>query len=141
MNKIILIGRLTRDPEYNTYPTENGEFRVAKFSLAVSRNTERDVTDFFNVRGFNKLADTAFRYLHKGMRIMVEGELQTSTYSDKKTGEKKTAYDIIAQRFEFLDSRKDSGNDQSGNSPPPAPEDFDGFMSIPDGYDEELPFR
>lgn len=141
MNKIILIGRLTRDPEYNTYSTENGEFRVAKFGLAVSRNTSRDVTDFFNIKGFNKHADTAFKYLHKGMRIMVEGELQISTYPDKETGEKKTAYDIIVQRYEFLDSKKDSSNDQPGNYPPPAPEGYDGFMNIPDGYDEELPFR
>lgn len=140
MNRIILIGRLTRDPEYKTYQTENGEFRLAKFSLAVSRNTSKDVTDFFVVKGFNKLADTAYKYLHRGMRIMVEGELQTSSYPDKETGEKKTVYEISAQRFEFLDSKKDS-SDQPGDYPPPSPENDDGFMNIPEGYDEELPFR
>lgn len=140
MNKIILTGRLTRDPAYKRCNSVNGEFRVANFNLAVRRSGTKDVTDFFRIKAFNAFADSAFHYLHQGMRIMVEGELQTSSYPDRETGEKKTAYEVVVQRFEFLDSRKEDSS-QTGNYPPPAPEGYDGFMNVPDDELDDLPFR
>lgn len=140
MNKIIVTGRLTRDPAYKRCNSVNGEFRVSNFNLAVRRNGSRDTTDFFRIKAFNGIADSAFHYLHQGMRIMVEGELQISSYPDRETGEKKTLYEIVAQRLEFMDYRREESS-QEGNYPPPAPEGYDGFMGVPEDEMDDTPFR
>ena len=139
MNKVIMMGRLTKDPEHKEVSSGNGNFQVANFIIAVRRNTS-DTTDFFRVKAFNKLSEIARDYLHKGMRVLIEGELNTSSYANKDTGEKKTSYEINAVRIEFVDT-KSGNNNAPGNFPPPAPEGYDGFMNIPDEIDEDLPFK
>lgn len=141
MNRVIMIGRLTRDPECKEISSQNGKFQVANFDIAVRRNTT-DVTDFFHVKAFNKLSDIAEKYLRKGMKVLVEGELLTSSYTDKDTGKKKTSFEISATRIEFVESKSGNENDGSTrNYPPPTPADYDGFSGIPEGYDENLPFK
>lgn len=144
MNKIILVGRLTRDPVYRQYNNDKGAFSVANFDLAVKRNTARSSDDgayFFHIKAFNKLADTAANYLHQGMRILVEGELQTSAYPDKETGEKKTYYEICAQRLEFLDGNSGNETRQTNGDIPPASDGHRGFVDMPEEEMDEMPFQ
>lgn len=136
MNKVIMIGRLTKDPDFKEVQQENGGFHVANFDIAVRRNTKK-VTDFFHVKAFNKIADISRDYLHKGMRILVEGELNVTSYPDKETGEKKSYCEINASRIEFIDTK--NNGDSAGSVPSPAPDEYNGFMDIPEGY-ENLPF-
>lgn len=140
MNKVIMSGRLTKDPDYREIQQEIGSFHVANFDLAVRRNS-KNVTDFFRVKTFNKIADNVKEYLHKGMRVLVEGELNITSYTDKETGEKKSYCEINASRVEFIDAKNGSENgSNSGGYPQPAPDGDDSFMSIPEGY-EDLPFK
>lgn len=141
MNKVIMIGRLTKSPDYKEISSQNGTFRVANFDIAVRRNSSA-TTDFFHVKAFNNLADTARDYLRKGTKVLIEGELQTSSYPDKDTGEKKIYYGINAARIEFIESKSGVGSsDTAGGYPPPVPDGYDEFMNIPDGIDEDLPFK
>ena len=136
-----MLGRLTRDPVCKEIRSQNGDFRVANFDIAVRRNTT-DVTDFFHVKAFNKLSDVAEKYLRKGMKVLVEGEMTTSSYTDKDTGKKKTSFEINVSRIEFVDAKSGSENNGSTQKyPPPTPEGYDGFKNIPDGFDEDLPFK
>ena len=136
INKVILLGRLCKDPEIR-YTAGAESKAVAKFSLAVDRAFKKEgeqSADFINCVAFGKSAEFAEKYFRKGQKILVEGRWQTGSY--EKNGAKFYTNDCIVERFDFADSRKDAG------APEPQPQpDADGFMNIPDGIDEELPFN
>jgi len=136
MNKVVLLGRLTRDPEIR-YSAGAESKAVSKFSLAVDRAYKKDgeqSADFINCVAFGKSAEFAEKYFRKGQKILVEGRWQTGSYTDK-SGHKVYTNDCIIEKFDFADSKKE------GNPAPDPQTDADGFMNIPDGIDEELPFN
>lgn len=131
MNKVILIGRLTRDPEIR-YSQNNTA--VARYTLAVDRmgkNTEQSA-DFIRCVCFGKTAEFAEKYFRKGIKIAITGRIQTGSYTDRD-GQKIYTTDIIVENQEFCESRSSSYTQ-------PAPNSTDGYMNIPDGIDDELPF-
>ena len=147
MNKVILMGRLTRDPEVRYAQGENA-MAIARFSLAVDRrrqnNADGQTADFINIVAFGRLGEFAEKYLHKGTKVALTGRIQTGSYTNKD-GVKVYTTDIIAEDIEFAESKNSSGGDggyTGGGSSRPAPASAgDGFMNIPDGIDEELPFN
>ena len=128
MNKVILSGRLTKDVE-----VRQGSTAVARYSLAVDRRFKKDGepdADFLNCITFGKNAEFAEKYLKKGTKVIVCGRIQTGSYT-KQDGTKVYTTDIVVDEHEFAESKK-------AESKPAI--DSDGFMSIPDGVDMELPF-
>ena len=136
MNKIILLGRLTKDPEVRYTPTNKV---VAQFTLAVDRPYSKDKqreADFIPVVIWGKQAETCGNYLSKGQRALVEGRLQIRNY-EAKDGQKKYVTEVIAERFEFIE-RREQGN-ESQQTPGEESQDFQGFGStVP--FDETIPF-
>lgn len=135
MNKVILMGRLTRDPEIR-YPQDPEAAAVGRFSLAVDRRFKKDETDFFNCVCFGRQAEFVEKYLKKGIKMLITGRVENNNYTDRD-GHKVYAVQIMVEEMEFAES-KAAG--QSNNEPTPAPRVGDGFMNIPDGIEEELPF-
>lgn len=141
MNKTMLMGRLVRDPDIR-YSQGGNPTAVAKYSLAVPRKYKRDGEpdcDFINCIAFGKNGEFAEKYLHKGMKILVEGRIQTGSYTNKE-GVKVYTTDVIVEIHEFAESKNASagGNGSLGSQNAAG---ADGFMNIPDGIDEELPFN
>lgn len=139
MNKVILIGRLTRDPEVKYTQGENPT-AVARYSLAVNRKFKRDgeqEADFIPCVAFGKNGEFAEKYLHKGMKIAVCGRIQTGSYTNKE-GVKVYTTDVVVEEHEFCESK---GSGTIGGRQPQYETDSDGFMNIPDGIDEDLPFN
>lgn len=140
MNKVILTGRFTRDPEVRY--TNDGT-SIARFSIAVNRRFVKEGSDqkadFLNCVAFGKSAEFIEKYFRKGMKADLSGRIQTGSYTNKD-GVKVHTTDIVVEEIEFGESK---GSSQSQTvSPTPNPEaDPDGFMSIPDGIDEEMPFN
>lgn len=131
MNKVILMGRLTRDPEVRN--SQSGT-AVARYTLAVDRMFKREGepnTDFINCITFGKSAEFVEKYLKKGMRIAVSGRIQTGSYTNRD-GIKVYTTDIIVEEHEFAERKQSGACDMPGQG--------DGFMNIPDGLDDELPF-
>ena len=146
MNKVILMGRLTRDPEVRYAQGENA-MAIARFSLAVDRrrqnNADGQTADFINIVAFGRLGEFAEKYLHKGTKVALSGRIQTGSYTNKD-GQRVYTTDIIAEDIEFAESKNSAGSDggYAGAVSRPAPASAgDGFMNIPDGLDEELPFN
>ena len=144
MNKVILMGRLTRDPEVR-YSSGENQTAIARYSLAVDRrrgkNDDQPSADFINCVAFGRSAEFAEKYFHKGLKITVAGRIQTGSYTNKD-GQKVYTTDVVVEEQEFAESKAASGN--AGNSASagnPEPSNGDGFMNIPDGIDEELPFN
>ncbi|MCR4763613.1 MAG: single-stranded DNA-binding protein [Lachnospiraceae bacterium] len=155
MNKVILMGRLTRDPDIRYSQGENSN-AVARYTLAVDRrfvrrdNPDAQTADFIGCVAFGKAAEFAEKYLHKGTKIAVTGRIQTGSYTNKE-GQKIYTTDVVVEDQEFAES-KNAGNGggssfggssfgggaPAGEAPVSA---GDGFMNIPDGIDEELPFN
>ena len=136
MNKVILMGRLTSDPEVRYSQGENAS-AVARYSLAVDRRFQEGA-DFIKCVAFGKQGEFAEKYLRKGMKIAIVGRIQTGSYTDKN-GNKVYTTDIVVEEHEFAESKQTDGNNQP--KPQPTPSDVgDGFMNIPDGIDEELPW-
>ena len=134
MNQVILIGRLTKDPEIRYV---NSGTTIAKFSVAVDRRFAKEgeqSTDFISCVAFAKTAEFMEKYFHKGNKIALVGRIQTGSYKNKDGATVYTT-DVIVENVEFVESKNSSG----GNTAP-APTSTDGFMNIPDGIDEELPF-
>ena len=145
MNKVILMGRLTRDPEVRYSQGENSS-DVARYSLAVDRRFKRDgepSADFINCVAFGRAAEFAERYLRQGTKIAVTGRIQTGSYTNKD-GVKVYTTDVIVEEQEFAESKNTSSSSSDSFQAIPAPSPSasigDGFMNIPDGIDEELPF-
>ena len=141
MNKVILMGRLTRDPDIRyTQPNSTQEQTcIARYSLAVNRRFNRDgeqKADFISCVVFGRQAEFAEKYLHKGTKIALTGRIQTGSYTNCD-GQKVYTTDVVAEEQEFAES-KAAGQTTQQNPAPMARED--GFMEIPDGLEEELPF-
>ncbi len=146
MNRVILIGRLTRDPEVRYSQGENAT-AVARYTLAVdrrfNRNNDEQNADFIGCVAFGRAGEFAEKYLHKGTRIAVTGRIQTGSYTNKD-GVKVYTTDVVVEDHEFVESKNSAGNGDGGFVPTGRPEPAaagDGFMNIPDGIDEELPFN
>lgn len=135
MNKAILMGRLTSDPEVKYSNTSNGSMAVAKYTLAVDRRGKQNETDFIRCTAFGKGGEFAEKYLKKGTKVLVTGRIQTGSYDDKD-GKKVYTTDVIVEESEFAES-KNSNTAAAPTAPKP---DADGFTNIPEGIDEELPF-
>ena len=136
MNKAILMGRLTRDPEVRYSQGQNGEqMAIARYTLAVDRKTKKtgdqQTADFINCVAFGKSAEFAEKYLKQGTKIVVEGRIQTGSYTGKD-GQKVYTTDVVVEGQEFAESKK-----SSEETPAAAPD----FVSIPDGLESDLPFK
>ena len=131
MNLSILTGRLTKDPEARQ--TANGS--MARFTLAVDRIGKDKNADFIPCVAFGKTADSAATYLHKGTKIALDGRIQTGSYTNKE-GVKVYTTDVIVNHWEFCESKQDRPREEEKK-----PDGMDGFMNVPDGIDEELPFN
>ena len=146
MNKVILMGRLTRDPEIRYSAGEN-QTAVARYTLAVDRRFRRQgdeqTADFINCVVFGRGAEFAERYLHQGTKIVATGRIQTGSYTNRD-GNKVYTTDVVVEDQEFAESKAASqanGNNYTPARPEPSAASGDGFMNIPDGIDEELPFN
>ena len=148
MNKVILMGRLTRDPEVRYSQGENAT-AVARYTLAVdrrfSRNNDEQTADFINCVAFGRAGEFAEKYLHKGTKIAVTGRIQTGSYTNKD-GVRVYTTDVVVEDHEFAESKNASSAGDGGYAPAGRSESApasagDGFMNIPDGIDEELPFN
>ncbi len=148
MNRVILMGRLTRDPDIR-YSQNDQSMAIARYTLAVDRRGRRDggdsqqTADFIGCVAFGRSAEFAEKYLRKGTKIAVTGRIQTGSYTNRD-GQKVYTTDVVVDDQEFCESKNAQGS--GGYAPAggrPAPENAvsDGFMNIPDGIDEELPFN
>ena len=154
MNKVILMGRLTRDPEVRYSQGENST-AIARYTLAVDRRFRRNndgeqTADFIGCVAFGRQAEFAEKYLRQGTKIAITGRIQTGSYTNRE-GQKVYTTDVVVEEQEFAES-KNAGGSNGGYSAPQhnnlAPSantsdlgSADGFMNIPDGIDEELPFN
>lgn len=143
MNKVILMGRLTRDPEARYGSGENST-AVARYTIAVDRRFKRDGeqnADFIGCVAFGRNTEFAEKYLRQGTKIVLTGRIQTGSYTNRD-GQKFYTTDIVVEEQEFAESKTAAGNGGQNNYNRPAsiPTDADGFMNIPDGIDDELPF-
>ena len=163
MNRVVLMGRLTRDPDVR-YAQGNQSMAIARYTIAVDRRRGRSnqggdqqTADFISCVAFGKAGEFAEKYLHKGTKICVSGRIQTGSYT-RQDGTKVYTTDVVVEDQEFAESRNaqtsgpdysgyagaDNGNTPAaahGNDAAPASSAIDGFMNIPDGIDEELPFN
>lgn len=137
MNKVIIMGRLARDPEVH-YTQGETPTAIARYTLAVDRRVKREgeqSADFIGVVAFGKAAEFAEKYCHKGTKLLVTGRIQTGSYTNRD-GNKVYTTDVIAEDQEFCESKKSTEEEQ-----PKPKTDKDGFMNVPEGIDEdELPF-
>jgi single-strand binding protein len=142
MNKVILMGRLTRDPEVRYTQGDNAS-AVARFSLAVDRRFKKDgdqTADFINCVAFGKTGEFIEKYGRKGTKFVVEGRIQTGSYTNKD-GQEVYTTDVVVEQVEFAESKASAdGNTTNNTANSNAPTDTS-FMDIPDGIDEELPFN
>jgi single-strand DNA-binding protein len=165
LNKVMLIGRLTRDPEVRTF--SNGG-KVAKFGFAVNNRRKNSATgewedepvfvdvEAFNRGEFGKMADLAEQYFRKGRQVFIEGHLKLDQWTSQD-GQKRSRLLVVADNFQFLDSRPDGGSDEGGNratrgapvarkpaAPSPAEDHFDeparGMAPADAGGEEDIPF-
>lgn len=138
MNKVLLVGRLTRDPDIYT----KEDSICARFSVAVNRRfTSKDhpEADFPSVVAWGETAKFIQKYFRKGQRIGIEGRIQTGSY--EKNGQKVYTTDVVAEHVEFVESKSGgSGGGGQQTAPPPATGD-DGWLNVPEGADDELPFN
>ena len=156
MNKVILMGRLTRDPEVR-YSQGERSMAIARYTLAVDRRGRRgqegseQTADFINCVAFDRAGEFAEKYFRQGMRVLISGRIQTGSYTNRD-GQKVYTTEVIIEDQEFADSKNGAGGSSGGGyaggyqQPAPRPEPSsaigDGFMNIPDGVEDEgLPFN
>ncbi len=150
MNKVILMGRLTRDPEVR-YTQGQDSMAVARYTLAVDRRGRKEngeqTADFINCVVFKNAAEFAERYFRQGQRVLISGRIQTGSYVNRD-GIKVYTTDVIIESQEFADSNRNGNAGGNSTFPGAAPTQYgaaaytDGFMNVPDDYDDEgLPFR
>lgn len=143
MNKVILMGRLTREPEVR-YSQGEQPMAIARYTLAVDRRFKRDgeqqTADFINCVAFGRSGEFAEKYFHKGTKLVVTGRIQTGSYTNQE-GQRIYTTDVVVEEQEFAESKNNAANNTNdANGTMNTPAEQDGFMSIPDGIDEELPF-
>ena len=144
MNKVVLLGRLTKEPDVR----QTQVVTIARYTLAVTRKGKKQEgqqeADFISCVAFGKAGEFAGNYLHKGTKICVSGRIQTGSYT-RQDGQKVYTTDVVVEGQEFCEGR--AANDVAHNYSTPAPQSsgtsaaLDGFMNIPEGIDEELPFN
>lgn len=149
MNKVILMGNLTRDPEIRYSQGENS-LAIARFSIAVNRRFSRQGdtdTDFFNCTAFGKQAEFVEKYFKQGSRMLLTGRVQNDNYTNKN-GERVYSVQIMADEIEFAERKSTADANASrgasnfaGGAPEPAMAADDDFMNIPDGIEDGLPFN
>ena len=154
MNKVILMGRLTRDPEVRYSQGGENSLAIARYTLAVDRRFKRNgddqTADFIGCVAFGRNAEFAEKYFRQGLKIIVSGRIQTGSYTNRD-GQKVYTTEVVVEEQEFAESKAASDNYAASHpqtsAPAPAPSmpapgaaSADGFMNIPDGIDEELPF-
>ena len=151
MNKVILMGRLTRNPEVR-YSAGDNSMAIARYTLAVDRRFRRgddgSNADFIQCVAFGRSAEFAEKYFHQGLKVLVTGRIQTGSYTNRD-GQKVYTTDVVVEDQEFAESKASSDSyaashpQQQAAAPMPSPSaaSADGFMNIPDGIDEELPFN
>lgn len=145
MNKVILMGRLTRDPDVR-YSQGEPPMAVARFTLAVDRRFRREEqqADFINCVAFARQGEFIEKYAHQGTKLVVEGRIQTGSYTNKD-GVKVYTTDVVVENCEFAESKAAAGSNESSfqaSRPEPVSVAGDGFMNIPDGVEDEgLPFN
>lgn len=157
MNRVILMGRLTRDPEIR-YTQGEGSMAIARFTVAVDRRGRRSeggdqqTADFISCTAFGRTAEFVQKYFTQGRRILLQGRIQTGSYTNRE-GQRVYTTDVIADDVEFCDSRNGEGSASGGgfnnyggyqqtSRPAPTSAIGDGFMNIPDGVEDEgLPFN
>ena len=143
MNKVILVGRLTRDPEMR-YSQGETSLAIARYTLAVDRRGRRDdqqSADFISCVAFGKAGEWAEKWLRKGIKIAIIGRIQTGSYIDRETGKKVYTTDVIIEEQEFAESKAASEGNSQNQQRQQEQSAGDGFMNIPDGIDDELPFN
>lgn len=142
MNKVILMGRLTRDPEVRYSQGENS-MAIARYTLAVDRRWQKNSeqsADFISCVAFGKAAEFAEKYLKQGIKICITGRIQTGSYTNKD-GVKVYTTDVVIEDQEFAESKNAAASSAPQGRPESSVADGDGFMSIPDGIEDELPFH
>lgn len=150
MNKVVLVGRLTRDPEVR-YSQGEKSTAICRYTLAVDRRFKREneqSADFIQCLVFGKSAEFAEKYFRQGLRISISGRIQTGSYTNKD-GVKVYTTEVVVEEQEFAQSRNEQGPNNSGqnssgqsqNNYAGGPSGDDGFINIPDGIEEELPFN
>ena len=155
MNKVILMGRLTRDPEVR-YSQGERAMAIARYTLAVDRRGRRSqddgaqTADFIQCVAFDRAGEFAEKYFHQGTKVLVTGRIQTGSYTNKD-GNRVYTTDVVVEEQEFAESKAAAsenaggGYQQAGAAAPTRPEPTqaagDGFMNIPDAIEEELPFE
>lgn len=149
MNKVILMGRLTREPDVRYSQNADGSMAVARYTLAVDRRRGRNSdneqsADFISCVAFGRSGEFAEKYLHQGTKIVVTGRIQTGSYTNKD-GQRVYTTDVVVEEQEFAESKSSAANNgavYTPSRPEPSAADEDGFMSIPDGDESEgLPFN
>ena len=115
INQVILMGRLTRDPEQRTTPSGK---TVVRFSIAVDRQTSEDSADFFDVTAWEKLGELVVQYLGKGRRVLVQGRLRQDSWDDKESGKKRSKVEVVATDVTFLDPPSGGSGGDAGDSSP-----------------------
>lgn len=157
MNKVILMGRLTRDPDVRYSQSQNGEqMCIARYTLAVDRRVSRrgqdgseQTADFIGCVAFGKQGEFAEKYLHQGTKIAITGRIQTGSYTNKD-GQKVYTTDVVVEEQEFAESKNAAGNQTNNNQPVQQPSSQqtssagkspDGFMNIPANLEDDLPFK
>lgn len=146
MNKVVLMGRLTRDIEIR-YSARDSAMAIARYTLAVPRRFKREGeadVDFISCVAFGKAAEFAEKYFRQGTKIVITGRIQTGSYTNRD-GQKVYTTEVVVEEQEFAESKKsgeDSGSRQSSGQQADRPKlGDDGFMNIPDGIEDELPFH
>ena len=147
MNKVVLMGRLTRDAEVR-YSQGDNSLAIARFSLAVDRRYKKDgeeqTADFISCVAFGKTGEFFEKFGKKGTKFVIEGRIQTGSYTNKD-GQKVYTTDVVVESAEFAESKSAASGNAGGfaqaDRPAPSQAAGDGFMNIPDGLDEELPFN
>ncbi len=138
MNKVILMGRLTRDPDVR-YSSGDGSTAVARYILAVDRRFHRDgdaTADFIGCVAFGRQAEFTEKYLRQGTKIAITGRIQTGSYTNRE-GRKVYTTDVVVEEQEFAEGKNAERPREQGATPQT---NTDGFMTLPDGVDEDIPF-
>ncbi len=139
LNKCIFTGRLTKDPEVRYSQGEKAN-AIARFSLAIDTQDKEHTTGFINVVAFGRLGEFSEKYLRKGTKIELESHVKPGSYTNKE-GIKVYTFDFVAEKIDFAESKSSSQGNKSSSDNADRDDEDDGFMDIPDGIDEALPFN
>ena len=141
MNKAVLMGRLIRDPDVR-YTNGSSPLCIARYTLAVDRRFRKEneaTADFVPCVAFGKMGEFAEKYFHQGMRVIVSGRIQTGSYTDRD-GKKIYTTEVVIEEQEFAESKSASHSGNPERSAASQEVDKDGFMNIPEGYEDDIPF-